>query len=88
LSETGTAGKEQAWRESSEKFDLHAGALSPVETLAQSVSAIAPSTTPSLIIPLVFALAGSATWFVYLLATVAIFMIGSHSAHNEIERLE
>ena len=59
-----------------EKFDLRAGVLGPVETLAQSVSAIAPSTSPSLTIPLVFALAGGATWFVYLLATIAIFMIG------------
>jgi len=63
-------------RDSGEKFDLHAGVLGPVETLAQSVSAIAPSTSPSLTIPLVFALAGSSTWFVYLLATIAIFMIG------------
>jgi len=61
---------------SGEKFELRAGALSPVETLAQSVSAIAPSTSACLTIPLVFALAGQATWFVYLLATGAIFMIG------------
>ena len=59
-----------------ENFDLHAGVLGPVETLAQSVSAMAPSTSPSLTIPLVFALAGGATWLVYLLATAAIFMIG------------
>jgi amino acid transporter len=59
-----------------EKFDLHAGVLGPLETLAQSVSAIAPSTTPSLTIPLVFALAGGATWFVYLLATVAMLLVG------------
>jgi amino acid transporter len=76
LSETSTTGKVPASQESSEKFDLHAGALSPMETLAQSVSAIAPTTSPSLTIPLVFALAGRATWFVYLLATLAIFMIG------------
>ena len=63
-------------QDAGEKFDLHAGVLGPVETLAQSVSAIAPSTSPSLTIPLVFALAGGATWFVYLLATIAIFMIG------------
>ena len=55
---------------------LHAGVLGPVETLAQSVSAVAPSTSPSLTIPLVFALAGNATWFVYLLATAAIFLVG------------
>lgn len=59
-----------------ESYGLHAGVLGPVETLAQSISAIAPSTTPSLTIPLVFALAGSATWFVYLLATVAILLVG------------
>jgi len=60
----------------SETFGLHAGVLGPIETLAQSVSAIAPSTTPSLTIPLVFALAGTATWFVYLLATAVILLVG------------
>jgi amino acid transporter len=59
-----------------ESYGLHAGVLGPVETLAQSISAVAPSTTPCLTIPLVFALAGSATWFVYLLATVAILLVG------------
>jgi amino acid transporter len=57
-------------------FGLHAGVLGPVETLAQSVSAMAPSTSASLTIPLVFALAGNATWFVYLLATVSILLVG------------
>jgi amino acid transporter len=47
-----------------------------VETLAQSVSAMAPSTSASLTIPLVFALAGNATWFVYLLATGATLLVG------------
>ena len=61
---------------SAENYGLHAGVLGPVETLAQSVSAMAPSTSPSLTIPLVFALAGNATWFVYLLATVAILLVG------------
>jgi amino acid transporter len=59
-----------------EDHGLRAGALGPIETLAQSVSAIAPSTSPSLTIPLVFALAGNATWFVYLIATGAILLIG------------
>ena len=57
-------------------YGLHTGVLGPVETLAQSVSAVAPSTSPSLTIPLVFALAGNATWFVYLLAMGAIFLVG------------
>lgn len=57
-------------------YGLHAGVLGPVETLAQSVSAVAPSTSPSLTIPLVFALAGNATWFVYLVATAAMLLVG------------
>src|SRR5580698_780938 len=60
----------------SESYGLHTGVLGSVETLAQSISAIAPCTTPSLTIPLIFALAGSATWFVYLLATVAMLLVG------------
>ena len=59
-----------------ENYGLHQGVLGPLETLAQSVSAVAPSTSPSLTIPLVFALAGNATWFVYLLATGAILLVG------------
>ena len=57
-----------------ERYGLHAGVLGPVETLAQSVSAMAPSTSASLTIPLVFALAGNATWFVYFLALAATLM--------------
>ena len=59
-----------------QNYGLRAGVLGPVETLAQSVSAVAPSTSPSLTIPLVFALAGNATWFVYLMAMGAIFLVG------------
>ncbi|MFY9802444.1 MAG: APC family permease [Candidatus Acidiferrales bacterium] len=50
-------------------------ALSPLETLAQSVSTIAPTTTPAATIPLVCALAGNGTWFAYALATVAVFLV-------------
>ena len=57
-------------------YGLHKGVLSPIETLAQSVSAMAPSTSPSLTIPLVFALAGNGTWFVYLLTTAAMLLVG------------
>lgn len=59
-----------------ENYGLHKGVLGPVETLAQSISAVAPSTSPSLTIPLVFALAGNATWFVYLMATGAVLLVG------------
>ena len=57
-------------------YGLHTGVLGPVETLAQSVSAVAPTASPTLTIPIVFALAGNATWLVYLLATVAILLVG------------
>jgi len=57
-------------------YGLHTGVLGPVETLAQSVSAVAPSATPALTIPIIFALAGNATWLVYALATAAILLVG------------
>jgi amino acid transporter len=47
-----------------------------METLAQSVSTMAPTTTPAATIPLVFALAGNGTWLAYVLATIAIFLVG------------
>jgi amino acid transporter len=64
--------------ESSQSADygLRRGILSPMETLAQSVSTMAPTTTPAATIPLVCALAGNGTWLAYALATVAIFLVG------------
>jgi len=56
-------------------FGLRRGILSPLETLAQSVSTMAPTTTPAATIPLVCALAGNGTWLAYVLATVAIFLV-------------
>jgi amino acid transporter len=56
-------------------YGLRREVLSPMETLAQSVSTIAPTTTPAATIPLVCALAGNATWLAYVLATVAILLV-------------
>src|ERR1700682_4009404 len=56
-------------------YGLRREVLSPVETLAQSVSTIAPTTTPAATIPLVCALAGNGTWLAYVLATVAILLV-------------
>jgi amino acid transporter len=56
-------------------FGLRKGVLSPMETLAQSVSTIAPTTTPVATIPLVWALAGNGTWLAYVLATAAILLV-------------
>ncbi len=55
---------------------LRSNTLSPMETLAQSISAIAPTTTPTMTIPLVFALAGNGTWLAYVFATAAILLVG------------
>jgi amino acid transporter len=71
-----TSGEVYTQNGAKENYGLHAGVLGPLETLAQSVSAMAPSTSASLTIPLVFALAGNATWFVYLLATGATLLVG------------
>lgn len=57
-------------------YGLHREILSPLETLAQSVSTIAPTTTPAATIPLVCALAGNGTWLAYALATVAVLLVG------------
>lgn len=71
-----SSGKVYSEPGTDDSYGLRTGALGPMETLAQSVSAMAPSTSPSLTIPLVFALAGNATWFVYLLATGATLLVG------------
>ena len=76
---TGTTTTERnvsAQDDGAESYGLRKGVLGPIETLAQSVSAMAPSTSASLTIPLVFARAGSATWFVYLLATGSMLLVG------------
>src|SRR5450631_4820295 len=74
--QTRTTGEVYTEQNAAEDYGLHAGVLGPLETLAQSVSAMAPSTSASLTIPLVFALAGNGTWFVYLLATATTLLVG------------
>ena len=56
-------------------YGLRREILSPLETLAQSVSTIAPTATPAATIPLVCALAGNGTWLAYVLATFAILLV-------------
>lgn len=56
-------------------YGLRREILSPMETLAQSVSTMAPTTTPAATIPLVCALAGNGTWLAYVLATAAILLV-------------
>jgi amino acid transporter len=56
-------------------YGLRREVLSPMETLAQSISTIAPTTSPVATIPLVCALAGNGTWLAYVLATVAVLLV-------------
>lgn len=51
---------------------LKEGVLSGLETLAQSIAGIAPSATPGILLPIVFAFAGNGAWLCYLLATIGI----------------
>ena len=60
---------------SQREYGLRHNILTPWETLAQSVAAIAPTTSPVLTVPLVFALAGNGTWIAYALATVQVTLI-------------
>jgi len=60
---------------STDDYGLRREILSPMETLAQSVSTMAPTTTPAATIPLVCALAGNGTWLAYVLATGAILLV-------------
>jgi amino acid transporter len=57
------------------KYGLRKDALSPMETLAQSISTIAPTSSPVATIPLVCALAGNGTWLAYVLATAAVLLV-------------
>src|SRR5271157_3426454 len=64
-----------AHQQQSAGYGLRRDALSPMETLAQSVSTMAPTTTPAATIPLVCALAGNGTWLAYVLATAAVLLV-------------
>lgn len=57
-------------------YGLQRHVLGPLETLAQSVSTMAPTCTPVMTVPLVFATAGNGTWLSYLMALVCTLLIG------------
>ena len=59
-------------------YGLRSNALGQFETLAQSISCLAPTATPAILIPLVFATAGNGTWLAYILATVAIVFVAAN----------
>jgi amino acid transporter len=74
-SDSATTGQAGSIQIKTGEYGLRGEALSPMETLGQSVSTIAPTSTPAATIPLVAALAGNGTWLAYLLAMVAILLV-------------
>lgn len=54
---------------------LKSNHLSFIEVVAQSIGVIAPSGTPGLVIPVVFATAGNGTWLAYGFATIALLIV-------------
>jgi amino acid transporter len=56
-------------------YGLKSATLSPMETLAQSISVIAPICTPVMTIPLVFGIAGEGCAIAYLISTVTILLV-------------
>ncbi|MBD2102559.1 APC family permease [Leptolyngbya sp. FACHB-261] len=55
---------------------LRSECLSFRETLAQSIANIAPTATPTINAPLVFASAGKGMWLAYLIATIGLVLVG------------
>ncbi len=52
--------------------------LSFSDVVAQAVGTIAPSGSPALVIPVVFASAGNGTWLAYLFATLALLLLSQN----------
>lgn len=57
---------------------LRRDCLSFIEVVAQSVANIAPSATPALIIPAVFAITGNGLWLTYAFSTLALLFVTYH----------
>jgi len=69
----------------SKSYGLQRHTLGPLETLAQSISTMAPTCSPAMTVPLVFASAGNGTWLAYLLAmscTLLIALCVARFAHE------
>src|SRR5581483_7554448 len=59
-------------------YGLRPDILSQWETLAQSLSSIAPTAAPAMIIPLVIAAAGRSAWVSFVVATIALALVAAH----------
>ena len=56
-------------------YGLRQEALSPLETLAQSISGACPTPSPFVTIPFVFTLAGNRTRLAHILAAGGVFLL-------------
>ena len=61
----------------SESYGLKNQVLNHGEVVGQSIANIAPTGTPTVVIPLVFAAALSGTWFAYFFALIGILFVSS-----------
>jgi len=59
-------------------YGLKSNILTQWETLAQSLSSIAPTASPAAVIPLVIAVSGSSSWIAYMIATVGSLLVAFH----------
>ncbi|WP_284947209.1 APC family permease [Acidisoma cladoniae] len=55
---------------------LRSDSLSFVEALGQSVANVSPTLTPAIAVAVVAATAGTASWLVYVIATIALVVVG------------
>ncbi len=56
--------------------ELKKDSLSFLETLGQSVANVSPTLTPALVVAVVAGMAGTASWLVYVAATIALLIVG------------
>jgi amino acid transporter len=60
--------------------ELRSNHLSFLETLTQSVASLSPTFTPAIAVAVVGGMAGTAAWFVYVVATVMLIIVGLNIA--------
>jgi amino acid transporter len=56
--------------------ELRKDSLSFIETLGQSIANVSPTFTPALAVVVVAGIAGNASWLVYIIATLALLVVG------------
>jgi amino acid transporter len=56
--------------------ELRKDSLSFIEALGQSVANVSPTLTPAIAVTVVVAMAGTASWLVYVLATISLVIVG------------